>query len=144
MATFWKRKTGKKSERVRAKNRCLVLWSKIIRHRQPMCQYCYSKPTEAAHHIVTRQTAVKPFWFDLQYGIGLCKSCHATKAHSTDVYAQMEFLEFVKIWLGKKGFSYDTMRALARQHGGIDLFGLLQTEKELKEIWKTEQTQSIL
>ena len=140
MAQFFKRPKGPRSAKVNAKKRCLALWSKIVRREQPICQCCQMKETKCAHHIVTRQRAVKPFWFSLSYGIGLCSDCHSSKAHGTDVEDQIAFRDWLKGWLEKRGQNYDRMHMYARAPGGgLKEFDLLQIEIGLKKVWKDAQ-----
>ena len=140
MATFWKKKKGPRSAKVNSKKRCLALWSKIIRREQPICQCCGMKEATCAHHIITRQKAVKPFWFSLSYGIALCANCHSYKAHGTDVEDQIAFRDWLKVWLEKRGDNYDNMHLYARAAGGgLKEWELLQIETQLKEVWKSER-----
>ena len=77
---------------------------------------------------------MKPFWFDPSYGIGLCNSCHSDHAHGSEVEAQIDFRDFAKEWLAKKGLNYDKMRLIARApSGGLKEWELLEIEKRLKQ-----------
>lgn len=132
--TFWK-KPRVKGAKSKAAARCQFYWSKVVRQDQPFCQRC-GKPTQNAHHVITRGTAKKTWWYDPNYGCGLCVNCHVNYAHSTDIDKQIEFRdEFLVPWLENRGLNYDMMKALARMRGGSALteFELIQIKKGLQK-----------
>lgn len=124
------------------KDKCLTLWSKIVRERVGYtCEYCGAKPKRTeAHHIIARGTTVSPGWFDLRNGLSLCTSHHKWHGfHSNDFETQQKMNQWVRGHLEKKGIDYETQRIIWKAPGKMSLLDLELMYKSLQEEYKKIQ-----
>jgi len=72
-------------------------------------------------------------WFDLNNGIGLCFQCHRVHGpHSLDVDEQIEFREWVRGYLARKGVDYETLKIRCKAPGKIPEGDYVFLYEELK------------
>jgi len=136
MSTFWKTKR-KKGAKSKLAARCHYYWSLIVRAKQPMCQRCKVRPTKNAHHVITRGHGPKPWWYQIEYGCGLCIDCHSNWAHSTDVDRQISFRDdFLIPWIESRGLNYESMKMIARSPGSMKEYQLQAIKEQLQRDWK--------
>lgn len=136
MPTFWK-KPRKKGTRSKIAARCQYYWSLIIRAEQPICQRCKINETKNAHHVITRGHGPKSWWYQKEYGVGLCVPCHSDWAHSVDVDRQISFRDdFLIPWLKSRGLNYETMKIIAKSPGSMKEYQLQAIKELLQAEWK--------
>jgi hypothetical protein len=130
-------KTVKKSAKRLWKNKCLEMWSKVVRLRAGnRCERCPASAKEA-HHIIPRGTHPHMGWFDLNNGVSLCFNCHQTHgAHSLDFDEQVDFNKWVRSVCARRGVDYDVLKMKCKAPGSMTEFDLkimydiLRKEKE--------------
>ncbi len=71
-----------KSKEQRLQERCLDIWSLIVRTREDFtCQMCGSQAYSQAHHCIKTKGGGGRSKFDSRNGITLCFNCHIHKIH---------------------------------------------------------------
>lgn len=113
-----------KKEKTDLENKCLVLWSKLVRARDGhRCQKCGSLKNDQAHHIVVKSACSITGMLNINNGMTLCSNCHIIWLKDFPD----EYILFRDSWLRTKGLTYDKLESECKGHSKITL-------EELKEI----------
>lgn len=99
-------KSSKKDRKVLL-DKCIQLWSKLVRIRDGnRCQWCGStKGIHHAHHIVTRSACGILGMLNLNNGMDLCPNCHIYRIKDLPE----EYILFRDSWLRVKGLTYEIL-----------------------------------
>lgn len=121
------RKEDEKKELRKWKNKCLKLWSQIVRERAGnKCEFCGSTKYLNSHHIVGKK--FKPLRFEILNGICLYANCHKWKiglsAHENPI--------LVAEWLKKN--RPDAYKFLATYDYSLEILDTLAYYKNMYSI----------
>lgn len=123
-----------KKERKELLEKCLSLWSKLVRIRDGnRCQWTGStKGTMHAHHIVARSACSTPGMLDLNNGMTLKSDCHLYHIKDNpEAYILMR-----DSWLKSKGLTYDDLEKSCTAKVKTDIIYLREKYEELSAMYK--------
>jgi len=89
-----------------------LLWSEVIRARDPVCVWCQRRPTRQAHHIFGRRS--RSTRWALDNGVGICFGCHL-KGHENP----LDFHDHIRARLGAE--KYDRLRIASKIAMKVDI-----------------------
>lgn len=128
-----------KKDRKNLEDKCLQLWSKLIRIRDGnRCQWCgTTKGVSHAHHIVARSACSTLGTLNLNNGMTLCPKCHIfdLKDHP-EAYILMR-----DSWLRTKGLTYEALEKACTAKVKLTIDDLQEKHKQLSELL-TQKTSS--